>query len=500
MNKMKNIYLFDSSLRLLKAIERGGNVNISLLATQARYYLDGDEIKKNNPFLENTYFIPNSFEVELPFNNIALNYDLIEKFRSTQLKVEQYLTRLNLKPYEIQYIYFKTLSFFYECFLNKEIDAVITVLPLHGSPLEIIPIDLAIHFKKPAYTFDILYRNLDGFSLWGIWDYKMKRYIDISQLGILPDLDNYLFYKSHRLKTEKGASLYCAKTSGLSKLQKVLYVIKNLIKKNNKEKRSTINSLMGLYPKFGFGYLWMTERSIRNSYKDLKKTQKYYNSLCESSVDLSINYVYYPLHVDPEASTLVREVLSNQLTIIKMLNDNLPNGWKVIVKEHPALFNLLNPKKLKESWYFLFSQNQYRSKSFYKTISELNNTILVNLCFSSEELVKKAKIVATINGTVSLEAAVSNKPILLFGDKLPLVYLKDVFHIDSNEKLKSALVKVSKGYVPNYLIDEIKKYLFEMNVNVNASNSVLFEINSEMNNKLSDIIDHLLTNKIIENS
>ena len=46
-------------------------------------------------------------------------------------------------------------------------------------------------------------------------------------------------------------------------------------------------------------------------------------------------YVFYPLHFEPEATTLVHgSYFEDQLTVVKNLARSLPAGWELVVKEH----------------------------------------------------------------------------------------------------------------------------------------------------------------------
>ena len=267
--QMKSIYLYDSALRLVKAIENSGYLNIHTLATQSHYVNDQKLITDENLFLKDTVFLHNSTEVDFPQEKVSLDYDIIEKFRPTQYRVEQYMLRLDIEQYKIQYIYYQVLSYFYRRFKNGVIDAVITVLPLHGSPLEMIPIDLALHFNKPVITFDKLYANPDGYVLWGIWNYHKKEYLDISSLNISPNLNDYLFYKTKRAYLDSGKPLYKPSISQLSGLGKISFVLKNLAKKDDAKLKATINSLMGQFPRIGFYYLRLTNKTIRYNSREL---------------------------------------------------------------------------------------------------------------------------------------------------------------------------------------------------------------------------------------
>ena len=106
-------------------------------------------------------------------------------------------------------------------------------------------------------------------------------------------------------------------------------------------------------------------------------------------------YVYFPLHLQPEATLLsTAPVFSDQLSIIRGLSASLPSGYKLVIKDYPL-------------------QGGYRPPSFYKQIKKLPNVILYHRVFPSIKLVENCEMVVTIQGTVGLEALLRNKKVLL---------------------------------------------------------------------------------------
>lgn len=486
------IFLHDTALRLVKPLEMSNDIEIAILSTQGRYVLEQDLIKTSNPFLKKTLFLDstNLDTSSLDEDKLDLQIDILKEFNHTQLKVEQYMNRLNLEFYQVQFIFYKTLSFFYKQFQSGKIEGVLTVLPVHGHPFEVIPIDLALYFGKPVYTLDILYANTNGYSLWGVWDYHKSQYRKIANNH--DRLKNYLFYSDERNPKVKGKALYAIRNQQLNLFQKIVQTIKNLSSSSNPEYKLTINSLMGKFPVIFFNWLLLTDRNIRINYRQHKKTFRIYQKLC-SKPDLSKKFIYYPLHMDPEASTLVREVLSNQLTIIKWLSDYLPEGWRLLVKEHPAVFSLLDKKNLSESWYFYNSLTKYRSDTFYHELANTPKVEILSMDYHSEELIDKALAVATINGTVSIEAITSKTPVLLFGEKMIYPSYTGIYYIRSTADLIEALKNVGEKPLPDIDIGQISSYLFEMQKHVPIEKSELHDTDSEITGYLSRTLSRLFS-------
>ena len=108
-------------------------------------------------------------------------------------------------------------------------------------------------------------------------------------------------------------------------------------------------------------------------------------------------YVYFPLHLQPEATLLsTTPVFSDQLSIIRSLSASLPAGYKLVVKDYPL-------------------QAGKRPYNFYSQILKLPNTLLYHRLFPSLSLVEKSDLVITVQGTVGFEALLRNKKVLLFG-------------------------------------------------------------------------------------
>lgn len=111
-----------------------------------------------------------------------------------------------------------------------------------------------------------------------------------------------------------------------------------------------------------------------------------------SSPPTHSNFVYFPLHFEPEASVLVsgREY-RDQLSTIDLLRRFLPHECTLVVKEHPHCIG-------------------NRPIKFYRTVSALAGVALVDPDVSSRVLIKQSRGVIAIAGTAVLEAYLLNKP------------------------------------------------------------------------------------------
>lgn len=144
--------------------------------------------------------------------------------------------------------------------------------------------------------------------------------------------------------------------------------------------------------------------------------------------NLNEKYIILFLHFQPERTSMPEgRMYSNQIHIVNTIHRALPVGWKLYVKEHPATFTnsmLYDPR--------------YRNLSFYKYISQLPNTILVDLSVDSFNLIDNCQCLATITGTVGGEGLLRAKPVLTFGNA-PYRNHKFVFDINSVQDVERAL-------------------------------------------------------------
>ena len=155
----------------------------------------------------------------------------------------------------------------------------------------------------------------------------------------------------------------------------------------------------------------------------------------------NIPFVYFPLHKEPERSLLIgAPFYTNQLEVIENIAKSLPVKYRLFVKDHPAM--------LKTTMWV-------RSKNFYKQIIDLPNVELIHHSVNQDEILEKCKLVITIKGSSALEAAIENKPSIIFNDA-DFTEISSIFTLKSIEELpitiKNALkTKVKKSEVVQYL-------------------------------------------------
>lgn len=173
-----------------------------------------------------------------------------------------------------------------------------------------------------------------------------------------------------------------------------------------------------------------------------KTNIKYYG---KKEVDLGRNFVYFPLHLQPELTTAaLGGIFVDQLLAIEKLRDLLPEDWFIYVKENPKQTQLM------------------RSNWFFKRLTRIPNVCLIHPKFNTYSLLKKCIFVATITGTVGWEAISGGKNVLIFGNawykKLPGVFMyNENFKLDDilNFKINHDELEAKLGYMLSKAVDGV---------------------------------------------
>jgi hypothetical protein len=132
-------------------------------------------------------------------------------------------------------------------------------------------------------------------------------------------------------------------------------------------------------------------------------------------------FVFYPLHVDPEAATMVLSPMhTDQLAVIEALSKSLPLGMRLVVKEHEPMLG-------------------QRPNGFYERLARIPGVVLASPRDSGTALVKEAALTATITGTAGWEAILLGKPALLIGNPPYSMVGEGFVHCADLSRLPSAV-------------------------------------------------------------
>jgi hypothetical protein len=111
-------------------------------------------------------------------------------------------------------------------------------------------------------------------------------------------------------------------------------------------------------------------------------------------------FVFFPLHVEPEKTTMIDATnFTNQLHVIELLAKNVPANHKLYVKEHPYMIG-------------------QRPTHFNDKLTKIPNVKIIYPLSSTKNLIARASVVATITGTAGWEGLMMGRPVLVLGECL----------------------------------------------------------------------------------
>lgn len=109
-------------------------------------------------------------------------------------------------------------------------------------------------------------------------------------------------------------------------------------------------------------------------------------------------FVYFPLQIQPEASTLARApYLANQTMVIELLTKAVPPGTLLAVKEHPLAMGTRHP-------------------GFYREMKRFPNLVLLSDDLAGKEVIPKAALTVGYGGTSLFESVLLGKKYFMLCD------------------------------------------------------------------------------------
>jgi hypothetical protein len=151
---------------------------------------------------------------------------------------------------------------------------------------------------------------------------------------------------------------------------------------------------------------------------------------------LGEDYVFLALHYQPERATVpMGGLFGDQLVIADWLLAALPPRWKLYVKEHPWQLQPFGRGEVQ------------RSSVFYEQLCRHESVVLVPRETSTAELVRGARAVATVTGSVGWDALCAGVPVLVFG----AAWYRDcpsVYNVRNLEGLRAEFHRISSGARP----------------------------------------------------
>lgn len=135
------------------------------------------------------------------------------------------------------------------------------------------------------------------------------------------------------------------------------------------------------------------------SWNKLKNLIAYKFHLKYDNFDSTLDYYYYSMNLEPEATVLYLGdgIYENQIKLIKNIAAQLPVGSYLYVKDHPHFIG-------------------YRSINDYFQILNVPNIKLLDPNIPGKQIIRDSKGIIMVNGTAGLEALLFNKHVYTFGN------------------------------------------------------------------------------------
>lgn len=166
---------------------------------------------------------------------------------------------------------------------------------------------------------------------------------------------------------------------------------------------------------------WSFLKRTLQQYSNHRESKKNISSILTKNINLKEQFVYFPLHLQPELTTsAIGGIYVDQLLAIENLSKHIPDNWYIYVKENPKQTELI------------------RGKWFFERLRLIKNVKVVPPDFNTYLLMEKCVFVATITGTAGWEAISGGKNALVFGNPW-YKSLPRVFHYGSDFKLEDIL-------------------------------------------------------------
>lgn len=164
-----------------------------------------------------------------------------------------------------------------------------------------------------------------------------------------------------------------------------------------------------------------------------RKKLKNILSKFEKNIIENEKFFFFPLHLQPEASTMPNAGLYSKLDlIINLVSKSIPKGYKLYIKEHPTYF-----KKI-QKYDNVFDHRSYK---YYKEISKLDNVRILDHKLKSRDLIQQSVAIVTATGTAGWEALFLGKPVITFGENL-YSKIKGVHYVDGIDKFNQVISEI----------------------------------------------------------
>ncbi len=179
---------------------------------------------------------------------------------------------------------------------------------------------------------------------------------------------------------------------------------------------------------FKFYFVNITKYGHKNGIESVRHKQAHaytqkWESLC-TTPDLSKNFVYFGLHMQPEVTTCpMGAIYKQQELVAQMLAKSVPEDVIIYIKE--------NPHQLAVN----------RTMDFPEILLKNKNVRLVSKTFNTYDLIENCIATASVTGTLLWEGVFKNKPGIMFGDSM-MMYVPGVHKVTSKAECEKIFADI----------------------------------------------------------
>lgn len=336
-------------------------------------------------------------------------------------------------------LFYWLISHFYNILKKEQIDSVIFFGTPHG-PWSIALFGLAKIMNLDAIYVDWVGLSPDLSTIETQLHIRRSYSSDEMDLGLLANGDESKRIHDIVAKSINAALVWTA-TKHINRHKAALITIGSLLLRNPLGKYASPEFFLNHGRRVRIGYVF----PLINYFINASRALRFYEKNASDDLPDNNSLVLF-LHLQPEASTMpMGGVFADQLLVLDLILAALPEGMNVYVKEHPFMFEAL-------------AQDRHeRSVAFYAHMLKDPRVRFVKRSVNSKILIKNAKFVASIVGSISWEAMRAGKPCITFGWAW-FSSCESCFTVDSVESLKNAFEVASIKSRDNVLAD-VRKFL-----------------------------------------
>ena len=205
-----------------------------------------------------------------------------------------------------------------------------------------------------------------------------------------------------------------------------------------------------------------------------QKSKKYFSTKITKSP-----FVLFPLHLEPEASTLVFGGENyDAIGAIKRISYFLPSRWRILVKEHSVM-------------------RGKRPISFYKELKSIYNVDIISPDVDSMNLMKKSEALIVNTSTMGLEAAIIGLRVICLGSPF-YTFIPSIYSPNSFKDIESILSTPWSEKKKSKCINEMRILVESMyDISLKDNDKILWNISPDKEKRIS-FVDKLYNQLFID--